>query len=113
MNRRTFSRLLGDYGMALVLLLLCIYYSYATLQPQQLSGDAAADAIVRKIPAGSSRIVIVAGPSPEDQQLARALVTRLPRSTLLDAEPPVVRVALQAMISGKIPPSAIIGTQDS
>ena len=34
-NRETLGRWLQDYGMAGVLLLLCLYYSWATYQPQQ------------------------------------------------------------------------------
>ena len=53
------GRFFSSYGMAGVLLLLCGYYSWATLAEQQPRGAAAAAAVVRQVrhdvPAGGER----------------------------------------------------------
>jgi len=74
---RTF---LSSYGMAVVLLLLCVYYSWATLKVQQPQGDAAAQTVVAQIagaaPKGSA-VLIVGSVSDEDEHFATGAAQRL------------------------------------
>ncbi len=42
MSRRAWSDFFSNYGMSVVLVLLCVYYSWATLQWQQATGAVAA-----------------------------------------------------------------------
>jgi hypothetical protein len=47
MAERRFSRILSDYGMALVLLLLCVYYSAVTFALQDPSGATGGEQFAR------------------------------------------------------------------
>lgn len=75
--RAIFSTLASDYGMLLVLLLLCAYYSWATYAPQDPVGADAArqvQAELREMGLGhKSGILIVTGTSPEDVIFAQIL----------------------------------------
>src|ERR1700732_5060481 len=70
------SRFLSTYGMVLVLLALCAYYSVATLAEQQVGGapggEALAREVVRRYGAGP-KVVIVAGPGRAEATFAEAL----------------------------------------
>jgi ribose transport system permease protein len=65
-----------DYGMVGVLLLLCAYYSWATLEEQRPAGAAGARGLasrmVKTYPAGTS-VLIVAGETQEDRAYAATL----------------------------------------
>jgi len=80
MNRRGILRLLSNYGMGIVLLLLCIYYSLATIQTRQLSGSDAVDDVAKKITSTNPKpiIILIAGVSPDDQEFAHLITKRLP-----------------------------------
>ena len=71
---------LSSYGMAVVLLLLCVYYSFATLQTIQPEGDAAAATVVSQIGgsvAKGSPVLIVGTVSDQDKQFASGMEQRL------------------------------------
>ncbi len=118
--QRTLSRLIGSYGMAIVLLLLCAYYAWATLQTQPLSGKRAAKACAVQIVSGrntSKDILIVAGVAPSDVAFAKDLEQRLHQAGLANVatapgEPPLARRALQEMLNAGHPPTAIAATED-
>src|SRR6266850_1134016 len=99
MTRRGISRLLSDYGMGLVLLLLCVYYSWATIQTRQLSGTEAADQVAKKITKTNPVIVLVAGTSPDDQAFAESLKQKL-KLKLVAHDPPSARATIQELIAG-------------
>ena len=70
----------ASYGMAVVLLLLCVYYSWATLQVQQPTGDAAAQAVALQIQTAAPKgapVMIVARDSDEDRLFAQGIKQRL------------------------------------
>src|SRR5688500_2048544 len=74
--RSAVSRLASHYGMAGVLLLLCVYYSWATIRPQQATGEPAAQTLAAEVAAAApqgARVLIVARQSPEDAAFADAL----------------------------------------
>jgi ribose transport system permease protein len=75
------SRFLADYGMSLVLLLLCVYYSLVTFAEQDATGAAGGELLARVILdrfGPSSRVLIVTRDHPaEDVAFADALHRRL------------------------------------
>jgi ribose transport system permease protein len=106
MNRRALSQLITNYGMGIVLALLCIYYSWATLQQHHPAGESAGYEVAAKVlEAKAKRIFIVTGPTDEDDLFIKALLERLESSgivpiTLRGADPPSVR---QQLVSGPLP----------
>lgn len=81
--RAVLSRAFSDYGMVLVLLLLCGFYSWVTLDEQHPVGEAGARALTREIlqhyqPPAS--VLIVGRSIPEDVQFTDALEAGLRRA---------------------------------
>ena len=105
-------RLLSDYGMLAVLVLIGLVFSVLTLEEQPATDAAAARrlvaAISRQVPAGS-RVLVAVRPTPEDGRLADALVTELSAAGLdvadvVRGEPQAVRASLDrlAKAGGKV-----------
>jgi ribose transport system permease protein len=114
MTNRTLSHLLSNYGMAIVLLLLCIYYSWATLQRQDLSGEKAADAVARKLSSSEAKSLplVVAGVSPQETTFVDALRQKIPINRI-EHDPPSVRAALEQMIAAGQAPTMIVCTDQT
>ncbi len=78
--KRVISKLLGEYGMLLVLALLCAFWSAATWDEQRPTGDAAARQVMARIsdslPSGST-VLIAASSGDEDRAFAQALEKQL------------------------------------
>ncbi|HEY7330552.1 MAG TPA: ABC transporter permease [Gemmataceae bacterium] len=86
MTERRWSRFLSDYGMALVLLLLCVYYSAVTFAPQDPSGSYGGEKLADQLPTYPSdnpRILIVTRGTREDNAFADALLHRLNNSAYI------------------------------
>jgi len=105
-------RLLSDYGMLVVLVLIGLVFSVLTLEEQPATDGAAARrlvaAISRQVPAGG-RVLVAVRPTPEDGRLADALVTELSAAGLdvadvVRGEPQAVRASLDrlAKAGGKV-----------
>jgi ribose transport system permease protein len=102
-HRRLLSRFLADYGMLLVLLLLCLYYSYATYAEQDPSGAAGGEQLARTIlkqTGKSAKVLIVARNTPEDATFADTLGQRLTEAGMTEiatvkGQPADARAALQ------------------
>jgi ribose transport system permease protein len=105
-------RLLSDYGMLAVLVLIGLVFSVLTLEEQPATDAAAARrlvaAISRQVPAGG-RVLVAVRPTPEDGRLADALVTELSAAGLdvadvVRGEPQAVRASLDrlAKACGKV-----------
>jgi ribose transport system permease protein len=77
---KNLRRLLADYGMALVLLLLCIVLSVLTLAEQDPEGapggEQAADLVLERVTVGG-RVLVAVGATPADAAFAEALANRL------------------------------------
>ena len=76
MTARRLSRFLSDYGMALVLLLLCIYYSAVTFALQDPSGASGGEQLAGELRYRSEnvqRVLIVVRDTREDNAFADAL----------------------------------------
>jgi ribose transport system permease protein len=120
MAQRAVSRFIANYGMGFVLLLLCAYYAWATLQRQPLTGDPAAKACAVQILKGQTTptgVLIIAGVASGDQTFASALSRRLRAAGVgmvdtVGGEPRLARQALQSMLAAGRPPTAIAATED-
>ncbi len=105
MNRSTATRLLADYGMVLVLLLLCALFSVLTLSEQHPVGGAAARQLAGDIDKGA-RVMIAVREQAEDAAFARELETAFHARgaevvTIVKGEPKDARIAL-GKITGKL-----------
>jgi ribose transport system permease protein len=76
---RALSRFLSDYGMSLVLLLLCIYYSCVTLAEQEPTGARGGEELARMVldRVGPSGRVLIVIPEAQDDTFADVLRRRL------------------------------------
>ena len=118
--RQSFARLLNHYGMGGVLVLLCIYYSWATYSEQQLRGAPAARVLVKQIArtAGkSAAVLIVARTTEEDTDFVRAVAAALQSAgcTLagqVQGDPRAARQALQKLAEQKTQLAFIATTPD-
>jgi ribose transport system permease protein len=114
MNRRTISRLLSNYGMGVVLLLLCIYYSWATIQTRQLSGADAVDDVAKKMTTTNPKpiIILIAGLSPDDREFAQLIGKKFSISGTAN-DPPSARGMIQEMIAAGRAPDFVVVTEDT
>ncbi len=113
------KRLVSNYGMAGVLLLLCAYYSWATLKDQKPTGAAAGNLVAERI-AGSvtagSGIMIVAGSGPDDRAFASAARVLLQqkgyqRLSEVEGDPSIALDALRERAAAGDNPAAIVATE--
>lgn len=115
--RLLLKRLFSNYGMAVVLLLLCLYYSWATYTTQEARGEAAGPMLVaqlvKNVPRGGE-VMIVARTSEEDAQFATTVEAGLQEAGLQVAQkvlgdPRAARQALEKL-HGEGKPLAAIAT---
>jgi len=108
-----FSRFLSQYGMLFVLLLLCAFFSLATLRPQHPAGADAARALEPAIlaataPGGThagAAVLIAARAGETDARFARELARRLaargrPPAAVVTGDPAALREALAPFGAG-------------
>jgi len=100
-------RRLNDYGMLVVLLLLCALFSVLTIRDQQPNDAAAAQELARNITrsfGSGARVMIATRDLPEDKAFAGILATELKQSGVnvvqqVTGEPKDARQALQDLAS--------------
>src|SRR5207253_478147 len=105
-NRKLLARFLADYGMLLVLLLLCIYYSWATYAEQEPTGATAGEQLARAIlrqASKSAKVLIVARDTQDDAAFADTLAQRLSEAGLtvsatVKGQPADARAALERIV---------------
>ncbi|HEY3280720.1 MAG TPA: ABC transporter permease [Armatimonadota bacterium] len=100
--RATLSRFVSAYGMLAVLVLLCVYFSWATYHEESATGPEAAQGVARVIVASGKRpSVVVVAPASDagfGQDLAAALKQQgIPVVGTLQGGPPEVREGLEAL----------------
>ena len=114
------SRFFSDYGMAGVLVLLCLYYSWATYTTLEPRGEAAAPdlaaQIARSMPKGGN-VLIIARADDEDARFAAAVETRLKEAGIhvvgkVLGDPRAARQALQKYDSERVPIGRIATTPE-
>jgi ribose transport system permease protein len=116
---RGISQLLTHYGMAIVLLLLCIYYSFATLQPSFPNFDDAVSQVAQSIADRNAKnVVIVAAPTDEDIGFMQRVGLRLKGDgissiVISDATPPLARQKLLELTAGTYRPDAIAASSQT
>jgi len=99
---------LGSYGMLGALLLLCVYFSYATYHLEQPSGKEGAKELAAEVTAASSssdRIVVVIGSQSGDYEFGTAIRAELADRgrhvlALIAGDPPGVREGIERETSG-------------
>src|SRR5271155_5558232 len=97
MLKRFLSRVLADYGVLLPLVLLCTFFSVATLNDQFPTGEAAARQVAGTIDR-SARVVIVVRDHPDDIDFAEQLQTEIAQANVaavVRGEPRDAREALR------------------
>ena len=99
-----FKKALSEYGMILVLLLLCAYFSVVTWSDQSPAGEAGAQQVAEAIArlGGTPRVLIAATSQPGDAAFTARLLTDLPGYGAVVAgtasgEPQAAREALQKL----------------
>lgn len=119
MTERRWSRFLSDYGMALVLLLLCVYYSAVTFARQDPSGASGGEQLAHELEQRSepvSRVLIVARDTREDIAFAGAVRQNLLKRGIeivghVRGSPPDARDELQRIADSGGNLDAILTTQ--
>lgn len=112
------QRLLSDYGMIFVLLLLCVFFSAVTLTEQTPTGETAAHQLASELvhsPGKGGKVLIAVRPQADDTVFARALEQALSGAglqvTVTTGEPRDAREALQKLAAANTPLDAIAGNQ--
>lgn len=111
------SRLLADYGMLPVLLLLCGLFSILTLKEQTATGQAGAEQLAAQLsgawPAGAT-LLVVTSDSRDDLEFAAAFEQLAQERgwsvRRLAGTPPLVRAGLDSINAAGQPPAALITT---
>ena len=99
------TRVVREYGMLAVLLLLCVFFSVLTITEQHPAGIEAASALSNRLSLSASphaRVLIVCRNTPEDSLFARALRDGLIQrgftfAGIIAGEPTVIRERLVAL----------------
>ncbi|TCO87200.1 ribose transport system permease protein [Chthoniobacter flavus] len=112
------QRLLSDYGMIFVLLLLCVFFSTVTLTEQTPTGETAVHQVASDLvraPGKGGQVLIAARSQAEDTVFARALEQELTAAglqvTVAIGEPRDAREVLQKLAATNKPLDAIAGNQ--
>jgi ribose transport system permease protein len=113
------SRILSDYGMVLVLLLLCGFFSVVTYRDQSPSGGAAGRQLARAIRAefgGTPRVLIVVRDLPDDVAMAERLRDDVEADggtvlRVVRGEPRDAREALRELAAANRPVDVVAGTR--
>lgn len=112
----TLQRLLSEYGMIFVLLLLCAFFSAVTMTEQTPTGEAAARQLASDLKGSvvkDGRVLIAVRPQAEDQIFALALEQALRQAgiptTVVSGEPRDAREALVKLAESHQQLTAIAG----
>ncbi|MFT3784805.1 MAG: ABC transporter permease [Tepidisphaeraceae bacterium] len=110
------SRFLSDYGMSVVLVLLCAFFSLVTIEDRPPTGAAAANALARDLQS-TSNVLILSGVGDVNVQFADVLQVKLHEGgkTVVErvsGSPADVRAALQRSIGAHPPVDAIAMSSD-
>jgi ribose transport system permease protein len=99
-------RLLSDYGMLGVLVLLCLLFSILTIRDQRLTGRDAANKILGSFGSGAypEKMIVVTQKHGDDLEFAEALVTGLASrgmggAILIQGKPGEIRAGLERAVS--------------
>ena len=115
-----FTSMLSNYGMLIVLALLCVYYSIATLAEQTPRGSDAAELVVQNILARNAlpeSVAVITKSNAEHVQFAEAMQQGLNEGGVenvewIQGEPVVVRETFQAWSINGTGPDVIAVPED-
>ena len=97
MLNQTFSRFAANYGMLFVLILLCGYYSWATLAEQHPNGSDAASQVCGMLQA-NERVLVVGGDTPDDALFVNAMNSRVANiQASVNGQPADVRAVFERL----------------
>lgn len=114
-----FRRLVSDYGMLAVLILLGVVFSVLTLQEQSANDTTAAAKVAasirRQVP-GAARVLVAVRPTPEDGILAESLrreivAAGMKIADVVQGEPQDVRAALNKVVASGSRLDAVAATE--
>ena len=119
MLRASISRFISHYGMALVLLLICGYYSLVTWDEQYPNGIEAAEELAHRIQqelGASPRLLVIARRTAEDVEFTKTLVTLLAKTGVkpvasINGQPVDARRALESIVETEGGLDAIVTNQ--
>ena len=111
-------RLLSDYGMIIVLLLLCVLFSILTFSEQYPTGPSAAKAWLKEpgsLAVADKTILIVTADNAEDREFARVLARELASRNCavmppISGAPAMVRAQLDSLAASGRQPDMIVTT---
>lgn len=114
------SRFLADYGMLGVLVLLCLYYSVATIEEQHSTSEGAAQAMVGRLTQAyraPTYVVIVTKDRDDDRRFADALGQGLEAAGFrivakIHGQPAIVRHAVEDLVEAGTPLDCFATTLD-
>ncbi|MCA9731556.1 ABC transporter permease [candidate division KSB1 bacterium] len=114
------QKIMTDYGMLGVLILLCAYFSWATLQEQQPQGEDAAKLVTHSIHAfvhPPANILIATKDQEQDRAFASEVQNALQDTGFvilnrLAGTPAEIRAALETQVNGEEAIAAIVTTPD-
>jgi ribose transport system permease protein len=106
MSKYTVSRIFTDYGMLMILLLLCLFFSFVTYSKQSATGDTAAyqvKSIITQLIQKEKHILIVIRPQQDEIRYGETLLRELTNLgyqsiELIKGEPRDANLALQKLI---------------
>ena len=109
------KRLISDYGMLLMLLLLCVFFSVVTLEIQPPEGPRAADHVVELIRRGTDKtglVLVVSSEEPTSRETAGLVTAKLKEAAYsgvieVSGTPRDVRERLDQLRDENLAPTAI------
>jgi ribose transport system permease protein len=118
MLRRYLSKALSDYGMIIVLLFLCVYYSFATIQRRGTEGVEGATSVAQQVLSMShrpKRVLITVGTAATDASFLSEAKARLTSGGIAAVEsvtgdPHDLREKLNQLIAANTPPDLMVVT---
>ncbi len=98
------TQFLSSYGIVLVLLLLCVFFTLATFRQDSPTGAAGATSVAAQLSSlpATEKVVIVICPDQSDREFQAALEQALtkqgrPKPPAVEGDPPTVREGLEAL----------------
>ncbi|MGC4043877.1 MAG: ABC transporter permease [Armatimonas sp.] len=102
--RAHLAQFLSSYGIVLVLLLLCVFFTLATVRQDAPTGASGANSVASQLAGlpATDNVVIVIRSDPGDREFKAALEQTLtkqgrPRPPAVEGDPPAVREGLEAL----------------
>ncbi len=117
LSKETVSRLLSNYGMFFILLLLCAFFSFATLTESYPEGAAAAEVVAARLDPASELVAAAVSASSSDTAFAARLTMLLEARgiplAVVSGNPREIRAGLENLLEQQTVPVQILTTSDA